>query len=113
MENIVWHFYNSRDMMREIVGYYDFYGLRYNEVIIKVNDVKYLLQRLLHLLAVKRIVTIPLIEYSKEMPENITEIFTYNKGDWYLPSQAKLSVEFKKRRQRHSLPCQKTTRIHV
>lgn len=96
IETIVWHFSSSRDMMREIVDYYDFYGLRYNEVIIKVNDVKYLLQRLLHLLALKRIVATPLEDpWSKATPENIEEGFsTHNSDGWYLPSREKLSVEF-------------------
>ena len=97
IETIVWHFSASEDMMGEIVNYYDFYGLRYNEVIIKVNDVKFLLQRLLHLLAEKRIVTTPLEDPClKATPENITEGFsTHNSDGWCLPSQERLSVEFK------------------
>ena len=97
IETIAWHFSASEDMMGGIVDYYDLYGLRYNEVIIKVNDVKYLLQRLLHLLAVKRIVVTPLEDpCSKATPENIKEGFsTHNSDGWYLPSQAKISVEFK------------------
>jgi len=97
IETITWHFSASGDMMGEIVNYYDLYGLRYNEVIIKVNDVKYLLQRLLYLLAVKRIVATPLEDpCSKATPENIEEGFsTHNSDGWCLPSQVKLSVEFK------------------
>lgn len=97
IETILWHFSSGGDMMGEIVNYYDLYGLRYNEVIIKVNDVKYLLQRLLHLLAVKRIVVTPLEDpCSKATPENIGGGFsTYNSDGWCLPSQEKLSVEFK------------------
>lgn len=97
IETIAWHFSASEDMMGGIVDYYDLYGLRYNEVIIKVNDVKYLLQRLLHLLAVKRIVVTPLEDPClKATPENIEEGFsTHNSDGWYLPSQAKFSVEFK------------------
>lgn len=95
IETITWHFSTSGDMMGVIVDYYDLYGLRYNEVIIKVNDVKYLLQRLLHLLAEKRIVVTPLEDPClKVTPENIEEGFsTHNSDGWYLPSQAKLSVE--------------------
>jgi len=97
IETIAWHFSVSGDMMGGIVDYYDLYGLRYNEVIIKVNDVKYLLQRLLHLLAVKRIVVTPLEDPClKTTPENIEEGFsTHNSDGWCLPSQERLSVEFK------------------
>lgn len=88
-------FSENGDMISKIVDRYGILGgLRENGVTIKVHN-KYLLQMLLYLLAKKRITAIPLEDpWSKATPENIEEGFsTHNSDDWYLPSQAKLSVE--------------------
>lgn len=90
-------FSENGDMISKIVDRYGILGgLRENGVTIKVHN-KYLLQMLLYLLAKKRITAIPLEDpWSKATPENIEEGFsTHNSDGWYLPSQAKLSVEFR------------------
>lgn len=97
IETIAWHFSASGDMISKIVDRYGILGgLRENGVTIKVHN-KYLLQMLLYLLAKKRITAIPLEDpWLKATPENIEEGFsTHNSDGWYLPSQARLSVEFK------------------
>lgn len=88
-------FSESGDMVSKIVDLYGIFGgLRENGVTIKVHN-KYLLQMLLYLLAKKGITAIPLEDpWSKATPENIEEGFsTHDSDGWYLPSQAKLSVE--------------------
>lgn len=90
-------FSENGDMISKIVDRYGILGgLRENGVTIKVHN-KYLLQMLLYLLAKKRITAIPLEDPClKTTPENIEEGFsTHNSDGWYLPSQARLSVEFK------------------
>lgn len=90
-------FSENGDMISKIVDRYGILGgLRENGVTIKVHN-KYLLQMLLYLFAKKRITAIPLEDpWSKATPENIEEGFsTHNSDDWYLPSQAKLSVGLK------------------
>lgn len=96
-KTVAQYFSESGDMMSKIADRYGILGgLRENGVIIRVNET-YLLQRLLYLLAEKRIAAIPLEDlWSRATPENIAEGFsTHDRDGFYLPSQAKLSVKFK------------------